>query len=599
MSEKTFFRGFDRKNISLSSQITELRRTPDGTSIIGNIRHYPLSEEHYTPQKGNIGELIKEFSEFPFGDDVFSIPKIAKPSLDKKDWTTSGTSSHNTLDISTFVDQTSTKYDGQTIPSNIQHISLIEPSPSNVLLDIHKVVADIQNSTSMEATLRDKTGIIQKNMVAKAYNDIAATLSHILKFMIYRKMLCSWNRNVWCVLEPTSFITLVRQNLPDEPLLNHFSTKNYEEIFKLILTDPNLQVSDDEVKRPSHLITFNDGVIDILTGQRMLPDPKYFCFAYINMSIKDVGRGKGIIFERFIDNCTGGDRKIRQRILEMIGLVISGYMLKVIFLILGPKNTGKSQFILLLRLLVGEMNCESLKSLNDFSDRWTTGRLLGKKLCICPDVPKETINAQSLATIKQLCGGDLVYGDQKYKIQFSYINEAKLVFASNHKLKIADADDEEAFIDRIVTIPFNNTIPRDQMIPDLFYLLFQERGYIVEQAIVALQDLQRRNFIFTEIDTPAFFEDTSSVSDCIIDFCKEECIFSPDSECTTHELYKSYYDYCCEIGQQAEAFAVFARTISNRFPELERLRKANGIQQRGFRGITLRTIAKGENHHEK
>lgn len=590
MSEKSWPNGSDRRDTSLSSRIQEFSRMPEGKRIKGNILHHHLPEEHYALQEGNMGEFIKDFLAHPLGDKVFTIPKVARSYLNKEDWPNAGTSSQDTLDICSFVDEISTKSEGHSISSNIQHISFVEPTPSKTLLDIRKVVADIQNTTNVEAkSLYDKTGEIQKHKGAKAYNDIAVTLSRILKFMVYRKMLCSWNRNVWVVLEPASFITLVRQSLQDEPLLGYLSTKNYEEIFKLILTDPHLQVLDDEVKRPSHIIAFNDGVIDSMTSERMLPNPKYFCFAYINMSIKDVGRGEGVVFEKFIDNCTGGDMKIRQRILEMIGLIISGYMLKVIFLILGPKNTGKSQFILLLRLLVGEMNCESLKSLNDFSDRWTTGRLLGKKLCICPDVPKEVINAESIATIKQLCGGDLVYGDQKYKIQFSYINEAKLVFASNHILRIADAEDEEAFIDRIVTIPFNNSISRDQMIPDLSYLLFQERGYIVEQAIEALQDLQRRNFVFTEIDTPVFYEDTLSISDSIASFCEEECIFSPETECTTYELYKAYHGFCCETGQQAVALTVFSRNISNKYPDLEHLRKVKGAPQRGLRGITLKT----------
>jgi len=607
----------DELSFDLANVLLECGKMPYGENIYGNINYCTLPEAYPWQFNGNRAKVaicIEELSELPLGEDIlgnikhdyltndnlsenglavvdaetfaFARPKELESLSARK--VNSANNSQLFFDINTVVSEVALQPEGQSISSNVQHTPLVEIVASQKI-DVRAAILNIQNRSGVTVkSLHDGTGIIEKNSGAKAFSNIADDLSKILKFMVYNRVLYFWTGNVWVSPDDTYFITLVREYLPDEQLLSYLSTKSYDELYKKLITDPCLQVSEDEVDRKKHLIACNDGVIDTITDQILKPNPSYFIFTYSNISIYEVGCGKGEVFESFICNCTGGNQRIRQLILEMIGVILSGYTPKVLFLLLGDKNTGKTQFTQFLRLLIGEKNSESVQSLNEFSERWTTGRLPGKKLCICPDVPKETIKAQAIASIKQLVGGDLVSADQKYKAPFSFVNEAKLVFASNHKLQISEVESEGAFLDRIITIPFNNSIPKEKVIPDICNLLIHEKGYIVEKSIEALKYLQSRNFVFTDLEISNFYEDSQSITDSIITFCEENCIFSPNLESATCELYDAYFDFCSELGMQAEKIAVFARTLSKYYSNLERTRKANNSDRRGFRGIALK-----------
>lgn len=91
----------------------------------------------------------------------------------------------------------------------------------------------------------------------------------------------------------------------------------------------------------------------------------------------------------------------------------------------GESGTGKSQLSNFLRNLLENDACFALNDISQLGERWTTGSLLGKLLCICGDVPNAPLTSKAIGTIKQLTGDDLIRGEFKYQNAFTFENTAK------------------------------------------------------------------------------------------------------------------------------------------------------------------------------
>ena len=133
-------------------------------------------------------------------------------------------------------------------------------------------------------------------------------------------------------------------------------------------------------------------------------------------------------------------------------------------------------------------------------------------------------------------------------------------------------------------------IPESEWITDIYELLYDERGFIVGQAIDALADFRARNCRFSGNDTVGCEGDSrglhpSSVS-VVMDFVKERCRLIPEEATATADLHTAYCEYCEELEASPLALNVFGRTLNSQF-KLDRDREAGGPNVRGFKGIVL------------
>ena len=540
-------------------------------TIAGNIEHH--SEEDFWNSPYDVLSMYecrtwpKEIRDILAGKSSFSYPESLTEVLDHT--------------------PTATK---ERITSNISH-----QQPKMNSTEILPTLDQLKNELFPKALVEKGKLLAQtRETVAKRYHEkaisnLAEAAMQILTLMVWGGQLYLYEEPIWKPQTMETLILKLRAAMQDDSVTSFLNEKDFKNLYYRLLTTPDLEVK--EIEKDSEalsLIACKDGVYDTENGHIREILPTDYFFSYIDISVREIGRGSGEVFEKFVKNLSDGDPDLRKLLLEVIGVIVSGYYPKVFFLLLGPKNSGKSQFSSFCEGLVGRDFCTSVESLNSFSDRWTTGELLGKRLCIAHDTPKTVINANSMAEIKELVGRDLVKGEKKYRNPFYFVNEAKLMFASNHRLRIADASEEDAFLDRVVTIPFCNSVPRNAWIPDIGKILLQERGYIIGQAIKALRDLKRRNFVFTKVDAD-FYDDEPQGFDPIIAFVSQRCELDSVLEIDSEALHCQYLQFLSEFGLPEQNCAIFSRQLKKKYPQLESIRNAGGeIGKRGYKGIGLR-----------
>ena len=430
---------------------------------------------------------------------------------------------------------------------------------------------------AMEATAHDQ--------IAAVTSDLAQAAAGTLPLMVCRKQLYLQAGTVWTPLDKADFILAYQQDPRIRNALHSFSGHGLNDLYKKVLIQPSIQRDIKDVQMPPSLIPCRDGVFDLETMRPRNVRPDDYFFSCCDVPVDEIGEGSGKHFENFLAFVGEGNPVIRQQILEMIGVIISGYMPKKFFLLLGPRDTGKSQIMNLLRNLIGDQCTQSISDPNELSGPWMSGSLIGKRLCYCPDAARVTFSQKSAAALKQLTGDDLIQANIKYKQPLTFRNEAKIVFVSNYPLMIPR---DEAVESRILTIPFSVSIPKERQIPHFSELLYRERGYIVGAAIEALKDLADRHFQFTRADsvtqvpTCAF---GGSIMEQIARFVEERCQLDPDGKEYSDTLYQAFCAFSEGNGGSSVSREVFSRTLNSIVEGLESLHTS---RQRGYRGIRLR-----------
>lgn len=420
-----------------------------------------------------------------------------------------------------------------------------------------------------------------------ALSDLAEIAAHELPLMVFEHELYLRLHTVWQPID-VSQLAYELSNRGYQDLIAALSKKNRDELFQRVLLIPKLQRSVEELRNSPTLLPCKDGVFDMQTMcPRPIADRDGF-FSCLDISAYEIGGNIGNTFESFVGNLSNGNMNVRQRLLEIIGVILSGYMPKSFFVFIGPHDTGKSQVANLLRRLVGDRCVGSISDPNVLSGDFGFSMLPGKKLCYCPDAAEISFSKNTVAAVKQITGGDLLYLNKKYREPVTFLNEAKLLFLSNHPLK---GQFDEAMKRRAVVLPFQNTVPPSKQIPDLADKLYGERGYIVYQAISALRKLVERDFEYTPVEgtDSGVYASVAELMDGealnIRNFVKNCCVFRADAKSTVSLLYNAYQAFCEKNGcESCNNITTFSRTFRQCYPHIDDFRTSSA---RGFTGIAL------------
>lgn len=262
-------------------------------------------------------------------------------------------------------------------------------------------------------------------------------------------------------------------------------------VYDFLLVEPKLEYRLSDINRQA--VSFLNGVLLLDTGE-LRPSSPLIVTTYGLQCCYLGGSPATPNFDAFLAQITGGDMELTERIWQMIGYIItpdtSG---KVFFLMQGVPNSGKS---ILSALISSLFNVDAVSALDvhALSEKFAVSELQGKALCISPDLSSGPLDTKSVSKLKQLTGNDVVSADIKYKARVQFLCQAKILLATNHPLLIRERDD--AFVERVVVIPFNYTTPKEQQNRHLLELLQLERDAIATRAIAAYYRLVSQKYRF-------------------------------------------------------------------------------------------------------
>lgn len=224
-------------------------------------------------------------------------------------------------------------------------------------------------------------------------------------------------------------------------------------------TDPRIAIETADLDAAHHLITVNNGVIDLDHGVSFQPqhDPKMLLTKQLPVTFdKDAQAPR---FTQFLQQVLP-DEDVRGYVQRAVGLTLLGDSeRRALFLLHGQSGTGKSQFVRIMELMFGDyaetassttFNAASKTATltNDLND------LRGKRFVSVSELDEGELFNEAL--VKRLTGGDSAKSRGLYQENKTWRVQFMLWMASNHLPRLNS--DDNAIWRRVKPISFPTVI---------------------------------------------------------------------------------------------------------------------------------------------
>ena len=242
----------------------------------------------------------------------------------------------------------------------------------------------------------------------------------------------------------------------------------------------------------NNLIACRNGLLDLETETLTPNSPAFFNINSLPFDY-DPNAAKPKRWNKFLRELWPGDegKQSRMTLQEMFGLMlIVDTSYQKIFLIIGPKRSGKGTIGRVLRRLIGTDNvaCPTMASMGGEYGLWP---LIDKQVAIISDARVQSQDAQKIAErLLSVSGEDGVTTNRKYQSFWTGQLGARFLIMTNKPPRIADASG--ALVSRYVVLTLTESFyGREQK--DLAHELYKEMPGILNWAIQGLERLRCRD----------------------------------------------------------------------------------------------------------
>lgn len=310
------------------------------------------------------------------------------------------------------------------------------------------------------------------------------------------------------------------------------------QVFNALLMEPRICQDSEE---PCNIVAFDDVMLNLDTLQVLPHSPSVFVTTRLKASY-----GLGLhqdcpVFKKLLDCISNGDSELQRRIWEALGYLLAPSQVgKSFILFQGVPNSGKSVVGNFLRRCF-DGDVVSALEINELQGNFVLSDLIGKKLCVDFDLPADPFSKKAISKLKKLTGSDEISSDVKFNDRIRFLNTAKFLFATNHRVILHGDDD--AFFDRLVVIPFAVAVDKANQDFHLSEKLDRERSAIIVQALRYYQALACNNFIFAgdfQLNEAVASNSGHSTVDNVASFLQDSCEQVKDAWVSTDTLYAAF-----------------------------------------------------------
>ena len=349
-----------------------------------------------------------------------------------------------------------------------------------------------------------------------------------------------------------------------------------------------------EFPENQHIIVFENGTLEVKSGFFRQNSPADLVNSALGISY-DPDCKKMPYTKRFLKTIADGDDDLYERLLQVIGYILSNDIrAKSFFYLEGVGDAGKSRFCDLIASFfpVSGSNKVARIALQDLGGKFALSNLVNAKLNISEDLPDAPLSPQTVSRIKMISDGDRLEAEAKYTQAFTFRPLCKLLFASNHPLRLKEYD--AAFVNRVVYIPFTHPIPKEEQDPYILEKMRKELPALFNRAFAAYKRLVANQYVWAGSDyfKPEIATTNSSISVdkeyVLRQFIESCCILDDNSTTATSELQEAYNLFCSKNSYSPVQRDRFSRELFAVLPD-NILRVKIGNQRRGFKGIRLKS----------
>ena len=370
--------------------------------------------------------------------------------------------------------------------------------------------------------------------------------------------------------------------------------RNPVTVTKNVVTLLRYSISEvfDEFPVNPNIIVFENGTLVVDTGRFRKNSPADLASSALGINYNP-NRWEMPHTQRFLKTIAGGDDDLYELTLQSIGYILSNdTKAKSFFYLEGVGDAGKSQFCGLIASFFPTSGANKVAriALQDLDGKFALANLANTKLNISEDLPDSPLSPKTVSKIKMISDFNRLEAEAKYVQAFNFKPQCKLLFASNHPLRLKEYD--EAFVNRVVYIPFFNAIPKHKQDPMILEKMQMELPALFNHTFEAYKRFVANGYVWAGSDrfkpkinivNSGLSSNKEQVLKRFVDTC---CMFEEDAITSAADLQCAYQRFCQENNYLPIMGDRFSRELKNVLPStVTRIKIGN--QQRGFKGISL------------
>jgi putative DNA primase/helicase len=273
---------------------------------------------------------------------------------------------------------------------------------------------------------------------------------------------------------------------------------------------------------------------------------------------------------------------------------VFGYLLTTdtgqqkIFLIVGPKRSGKGTIARVLHALLGAANIAG-PTLASLAGRFGLEPLVGKLAAVLSDArmsgrPDQQAVAENLLRIS---GEDQVEVDRKHRPSLTLRLGVRVVMLSNEVPRIADASG--AMASRFIVLKMTESFYGRED-PGLTARLLADLSGVFNWAIEGWHRLNARGYFAPPMSSAAAAQDLADLGSPVATFVREVCIVGAGAEVDSDQLFAAWRTWCTQEGiERAGTKSSFGRDLNSAVQGIRVSQpRDEGARLRVYVGIGLR-----------
>jgi putative DNA primase/helicase len=258
------------------------------------------------------------------------------------------------------------------------------------------------------------------------------------------------------------------------------------------------------------------------------------------------------------------------------------------FLMVGPKRSGKGTIARVLMSIVGHDNSVA-PTLAGLGTNFGLAPLIGKRVAIISDARFGGRSDQHAIAerLLSITGEDAITIDRKHREAWTGRLHTRFLILSNELPRLADASGALAgrFVVLVLTRTFYGHEDRG-----LTNRLLTERSAILNWAIAGWRRLTERGYFVSPASSADAVRELEDLGSPIGAFVRERCIIAPGRAVETTQLYEVWCDWCRQQGRDhAGSAQTFGRDLRAAVPGFKvRQPRGGDGRRRLYEGIGLR-----------
>ncbi len=335
---------------------------------------------------------------------------------------------------------------------------------------------------------------------------------------------------------------------------------------------PYLAVTPSELDTHPHLLNFRNGTVNLRTGD-LSPHSRGHCITRV-LECDFVSTAQCPMFLRFLDRVMGGGPEAGQGDVERATRLVDqwqkvlGYALtgdvseKLVFILVGAGNNGKTTLLATFLKLLGPystlLQIDTLMTRQESNNTQTDlADLRGARFAMT----SETEQGQRLAEgkLKRITQGmGRIKAVRKYENPIEFAETHKLFIDANHKPVVRGTDN--AIWNRLYPIPFNVTIPADEIDRELPGKLLAESEGILAWAVAGAVRWYREG-LGRPPEVAEANREWRDQSDHLGRFVEERCVCGDAYSVKAGALYSDYKTWCASSGERELTAVAFGMRL--------------------------------------